>query len=341
MPMTLADLKPFALTMGDPAGLGGEIAVKAWRRRAKLELPAFFMVDDPARVAKIAKQLNIDAPVVEVDGPAAAAACFDAALPVLPVRLDKPVLPGKPTPESAPFVLRSIELAVKLALGGEAAGVVTNPIGKAVLAASGFKHAGHTQYLGELCGPGHRPVMLFACSTLRTVPLSVHCSLAEAVRRLSADLLKSTAHTLFDALRRDFGVEEPRIAVAGLNPHAGEDGLLGREEIDLIIPALAQLRAEGLMLTGPFPGDSLFTEKVRVTYDAALCMYHDQALIPVKTIDFAHGVNVTLGLPIVRTSPDHGTAYDIAGSGTAQANSLIAALWLASDIARRRQRFGA
>jgi len=338
MPDAAARPRPFALTMGDPAGIGGEIAVKAWRRRARLELPEFFLLDDPARIAGIARQLNIEAPIREVDGPAAAAGCFDTALPVLPVRLAKAAVAGKPSPDAAPAVLRSIELAVTLALAGEAGGVVTNPVGKAVLATAGFKHAGHTQYLGELCGPGHRPVMMFVCSTLRTVPLTVHCALYEAVRRISADLLRHTAQTIAQALEIDFGVSRPRIAVAGLNPHAGEGGLLGREELEVIGPALERLRAEGLNLIGPLPGDALFTEKSRQHYDAALCMYHDQALIPIKTIDFEHGVNVTLGLPIIRTSPDHGTAYDIAGTGAAQATSLVAALWLANDIARRRQR---
>ncbi len=315
--------------MGDPAGIGGEITAKAWCA-LRGDGPAFLAVDDPARLAALG------VPVRVLEAPEAAGAAFAAGLPVLPLPLATPARAGKPDPANAPAVIGSIERAVALALDGRVGAVVTNPINKAALYAAGFRHPGHTEFLAELTGVPGQEVMMLASPLLRVVPVSVHVALRQAVADLNGAAIVRTGLTTAAALRRDFGVPAPRLAVAGLNPHAGEGGALGEEDGAIVAPAIAALREAGVDATGPWPPDTMFTPAARARYDAALCMYHDQALIPLKTLDMEGGVNVTLGLPIVRTSPDHGTAYDIAGKGVASPASLIAALRLAGELAERR-----
>ncbi|MFW7268443.1 4-hydroxythreonine-4-phosphate dehydrogenase PdxA [Gluconacetobacter sp. Hr-1-5] len=316
-----------ALTMGDPAGVGPELTVAAWRA-LRADGPGFMVLGDPALYGGVPVRVVADA--------AQAAAVFGEALPVLPVGLACAARPGAPDVANAPAVIGSIARAVELALGGQVGAVVTNPISKLVLKQAGFAHPGHTEYLAELCGVPGREVMMLACPELRVVPVTIHVSLRRALDSLTVDEIVRCGRTTVAALRRDFGIAVPRLAVAGLNPHAGEGGVMGGEEGEIIAPAIAVLRGDGVDVTGPWPPDTMFTPPARARYDAALCMYHDQALIPLKTIDMAGGVNVTLGLPIVRTSPDHGTAFDIAGQGVADPSSLIAALKLARDMARNR-----
>jgi 4-hydroxythreonine-4-phosphate dehydrogenase len=325
---------PLALTMGDPAGIGGELTLRAWR--ALREGPRFVALDDPDRLRGVARALRLDVPIVEIADAGAAASIFPDALPVLPVRLPAPSTPGRPDVANAPAVIASIEQATRLAQAGAAGAVVTNPISKAILYGAGFRFPGHTEFLAALTGVPGREVMMLASPLLRVVPVTVHVSLRRALDLLTTDAIVATARTTHAALLRDFGIARPRLAIAGLNPHAGEGGALGQEEATTIEPAIAALRAEGLDVSGPWPPDTMFTEAARTRYDAAICMYHDQALIPLKTLDMRQGVNVTLGLPIVRTSPDHGTAFDIAGQGIADPASLIAALRLAAELASRR-----
>ncbi len=331
---------PPVLTPGDPAGIGAEIALAAWRRRGEADVPAFALLDDPERLAALAARLDLEVPVRPVDTPTAARAAFADGLPVLAHGFPAPVTPGTPDPANARATIDAIDRAVALVRQGAAGAVVTNPIAKHVLQAAGFAHPGHTEYLAELAagpdGAVPQPVMMLACPALRVVPVTVHIPLAEVPRRLTAETLTATARITHTALRRDFAIAQPRLAVAGLNPHAGEHGRMGREEIEVIEPALDTLRAEGLQIDGPLSADTMFHAEARAGYDAALCMYHDQALIPLKTLDFAHGVNVTLGLPFVRTSPDHGTAFGLAGTGRADPSSLIAALDTARTMAANR-----
>jgi 4-hydroxythreonine-4-phosphate dehydrogenase len=326
---------PLALTMGEPAGIGGELTLLAWRRRRGEALPPFFALDDPARLERLAGALGWPVPLRAIAAPEEAAAAFPEALPVLPVALPRPVAAGRPDPANAPAVIAAIRTAAMLAGAGRAAALVTNPIQKETLYAAGFRHPGHTEFLAELAG-GVEVAMMLACPELRVVPVTVHLPLREAVAALSSDKIVAAGRIAAAALARDFAIARPRLAVAALNPHAGESGTLGREEIEIIAPAVAALRASGIGAEGPAPADTLFHPAARQRYDAVLCMYHDQALIPLKTIDFAHGVNVTLGLPFIRASPDHGTALDIAGSGKADPASLIAALKLAGEMAARR-----
>jgi 4-hydroxythreonine-4-phosphate dehydrogenase len=326
--------------MGEPAGIGGEIALHAWRRRRE-GVPEFFSLDDPDRLAGLARRVRFDVPIEEIADPVEAAQAFDRALPVLPVRLPRPVEPGRPEPHAAASVLASIERAVALVREGRAAAVVTNPIHKETLLSAGFQYPGHTEYLGALVGSVADPVMMLACEALRVVPVTIHLPLRKAVSALKARNIVHCGRVTDAALRRRFGIAKPRIAVAGFNPHAGEGGYLGREEIDIIAPAIEQLVREGIGAFGPLAADSLFHAGARATYDAVLCMYHDQALIPIKTLDFEGSVNVTLGLPFVRTSPDHGTAFDIAGTGRANPASLMAALRLAAAMAEAEARYAA
>jgi 4-hydroxythreonine-4-phosphate dehydrogenase len=328
-------MPPLVLTMGEPAGIGGEIALAAWSRRAA-GIPPFALIDDPARLTSLAKTLGQEIAVREVSDLEEVPSVWPNALPILPIRLAAPVVPGKLDPRNAAAVIVAIERAVHLVQSGAASGLVTNPIQKQVLIEAGFKHPGHTEFLAELAGPGTVPVMMLACPGLRVVPVTVHMSLKEAISLLDGDRILTAARITVEALKRDFAIARPRLAVAGLNPHAGEAGLFGREEIEVIEPALKLLRAEGIRVQGPFPADTMFHLSARAGYDAALCMYHDQALIPLKTIDFERGVNITMGLPFVRTSPDHGTALNIAGKGRASAESLIAALALAAQMAATR-----
>ena len=323
---------PLVLTMGDPAGVGAEIALGAWASR-QVRHP-FLFLGDPAALAGPARRAGIA--VAEIGAPDQAAAAFGSALPVLPLPLASPPRPGRPDPANAPMVVESIARAVGLVQSGAAAAVVTNPINKKALKdGAGFAFPGHTEYLAHLAGVD-RVVMMLASPLLRVVPVTIHIPLAEVPRALTAELIEETARITAEGLKRDFGIDRPRLAVAGLNPHAGEQGAMGREEIEIIAPALDRLRAEGLCIAGPLPADTMFHAQARARYDVALTMYHDQGLIPIKALDFARGVNVTLGLPFIRTSPDHGTAYDIAGTGKADPTSLIEALSLAADMAARR-----
>jgi len=327
---------PLAVTMGEPAGIGGEILLKAWTT-ARDRLPPFLAIDDPGRLARLARRLGLEAAIDVVADPEAVAGLFSRAIPVLPLGMEIDAEPGRPDPRFAPAVLAAIDRGVDLARAGRVAALVTNPIAKSVLAAGGFRHPGHTEYLADRLGVGAAGVaMMLVAPELRVVPVTIHMSLAEAIRRLDADLIVAQARITASGLRRDFGLASPRLALAGLNPHAGEDGKMGDEDARIVAPAIARLRAEGIDAKGPFPADTLFHPAARKRYDVALGMYHDQALIPLKTLDFAGGVNVTLGLPIVRTSPDHGTAFDIAGQGVADPASLIAALRLAGEMAARR-----
>jgi 4-hydroxythreonine-4-phosphate dehydrogenase len=330
---------PLALTMGEPAGIGGEITLRAWLRRRDDAVPPFLILDDPRRLERLADALGWHVAIRAIDGPEEAAPCFPDALPVLPVTLSAPAIPGRPDRGNAAAIVKAITAAAELARDGRVAALVTNPIQKEVLYAAGFRHAGHTEFLAELAG-GAVPAMMLVCPELRVVPVTIHLPLREAVAALSTENIIAAGRITAEGLVRDFAVRRPRLAVAALNPHAGERGALGREEIDIIAPAVAALRDAGIAAEGPLPADTLFHAEARRRYDAVLCMYHDQALIPLKTIDFARGVNVTLGLPFVRSSPDHGTALDIAGSGAADPSSLIAALKLAGEMAARRARHG-
>lgn len=322
--MTLA---PVALTCGEPSGIGPEIAAKA-RLALGQGLP-FFWIGDPGHLPATTRWQAIDTP-------AAAHAVPADTLPVLRHDFSAPATPGRPAPENARHVIDVIARAVSLVQAGQACALCTAPINKKALKdGAGFGFPGHTEYLAHLAGDA-QVVMMLACDALRTVPVTIHCPLSEVPHRLTRALLSQTLQITHAGLIRDFGLTAPRIAVAGLNPHAGEGGAMGREELDLIIPVLDDLRARGLNLSGPLPADTMFHPAARARYDAAVCMYHDQALIPIKTLDFASGVNVTLGLPFVRTSPDHGTAFDIAGRGMADASSLIAALHMAQSMARHR-----
>ena len=320
-----------ALTMGDPAGIGGEVTAGAWRQLRR-EGPAFALVGDPGLTG---------APVQPVRDLREAEAVFPDAVPVLSLDtpLGAPVRPGCPDPAHGSAVVRSIERAVELVRAGEAAAVVTNPISKANLYASGFPHPGHTEFLAALTG-APLPVMMLANDFLRVVPVTIHVSLRRALDLLTTDAIVAAARITAASLRSQFGIARPRLALAGLNPHAGEAGAMGTEEETVIAPALAALRAEGIDVSGPHPPDTMFTPAARAGYDAAVCMYHDQALIPLKTLDMSSGVNVTLGLPIVRTSPDHGTAFDIAGQNRADPSSLMAALRLADRMAESRKELG-
>ena len=324
--------------MGEPAGIGGDIALLAWTRRAE-GLPAFVGLDDPDRLRGLAGRLGLAVPVREVASAAEAVDVFAQALPVLAQPLARAVEPGCPDPANARSVQASIERAVALAGAGEVAGVVTNPIHKQVMYEGGFCFPGHTEFLASLpAAKGRREVMMLACPGLRVVPVTIHVALAEAIAGLTQGLIVELGLVTARALVEDFAIAHPRLAVAALNPHAGEGGSMGREEMVIVAPAVAELRRAGIDAAGPAPADTLFHARARLTYDAVLCMYHDQALIPLKTIDFDRGVNITLGLPFVRTSPDHGTAFDLAGSGRANPESLMAALVEAERIARNRSR---
>jgi 4-hydroxythreonine-4-phosphate dehydrogenase len=325
---------PLALSMGEPAGVGPEIIAGAWAA-LKGEGPAFVVVGDAALLRQQGQ------PVEAVRSAADAPAVFGRAIPVLDHPPPAPVAPGRPDPANAGAVADWIERAVALALSGEARGVVTAPIAKAPLYAAGFRFPGHTEFIAELTADvpfaGTRgPVMMLTAKDLRACLVTIHTPLAEVPELVTAERVARAARVVHEAMRRDFGIAAPRLALAALNPHGGEGGAIGLEEIEVLIPAAAALRAEGIAITDPLPADTLFHDAARATYDAVLCLYHDQALIPVKTLDFWGGVNTTLGLPVVRTSPDHGTGFDIAGKGVARADSLIAAVRLAGEMAGMR-----
>ena len=331
----LHDKPPLAMTMGDPAGIGPELSLLAWRERRRGD-PPFFLLAAPAHLAAIARRTGIDAPIIETE-PSQTAGAIERGLPVVPLENPVEAEPGRPDACNGEAIIESIARAVSAARSGEARAVVTNPISKAVLYAAGFRFPGHTEYLGDLAKAWEEPafpVMMIWSEALAVVPVTIHIPLSEAPKALSVDLIVKTARMVDRDLRARFGLAQPRLALAGLNPHAGEGGAMGREEITIIAPAIEQLRAEGVDAVGPLPADTMFHAKARARYDVALTMYHDQGLIPVKTLAFDDGVNVTLGLPFVRTSPDHGTAFDIAGKGVANPASLIAALKLADRLTR-------
>jgi 4-hydroxythreonine-4-phosphate dehydrogenase len=327
--------KPLALTSGEPAGIGPDIAIKAWLRRDELKLPAFYLLGDRELLAARARVLGLEVKLAEVR-PQDANDTFANALPVVATGHAATARPGQPDHTSAAAALASIRQAVGDVVAGRAGAVVTNPIAKSVLYRAGFRHPGHTEFLAELAATGGQtpqPVMMLWSPALAVVPVTIHVPLHQAIARLSSDLIVTTARIVVAALKARFGLASPRLVVSGLNPHAGEDGSLGTEEQTIVTPAVEVLRHEGIAIRGPLPADTMFHGAVRKTYDCAICMYHDQALIPIKTLAFEDAVNVTLGLPFVRTSPDHGTAFDIAGTGRADPSSLIAALRLAARMA--------
>lgn len=328
---------PLALSLGDPAGIGPEITVKAWRALRE-QGPAFMVVGDAQALASAPGE---PVPVRAVTGPHEALQVFADAIPVLDLPLSTPVIAGQPNPANGGAVIRWIETGAGLALSGAVSGLVTAPIAKAPLYAAGFRFPGHTEFLADLTAASQQdiprgPVMMLIAGDLRVALVTIHTPLAAVSGQLSIEGVVNTALVTARALRRDFGIETPRMVLCGFNPHAGESGEIGREEIDILQPAVRALADLGVTLRGPLPADSLFHAEARAGYDAAICLYHDQALIPVKMLDFWGGVNVTLGLPIVRTSPDHGTGFDIAGRGLARPDSLIAAIRLAAQIADRR-----
>lgn len=328
--------KYIAVTMGDPAGVGPDITLAAWQARKQSALPPFFVIGDSGLFEDRIRSIGLEIPVRTISAPEDTADVFDSALPVLSVPLASPVAPGAPAANSAPAIVGAIEKGVDLIHEGAASALVTNPINKALLLDTGFAHPGHTEFLGELArghGDDAFPVMMLVCDALRVVPATVHIPLSQVPAALNEALILRTITVTADALRQRFGIASPRIAVTGLNPHAGESGALGREEIEIIGPAIEKARqSTGAEITGPYPADTIFQDRLRGTYDAVIAMYHDQALVPVKTIAFDEAVNLTLGLPFIRTSPDHGTAYDLAGTGRANASSLIAAIKLAARL---------
>ncbi len=330
--MSSAPANPLAVSLGDPAGVGPEVIAKCWDHRASFGLPRFVAIGDARSIAAV-----WDGPIELVEDPRQADGAFDYGLPVIQIRAPQEEIPGHPTVAGAHTSLDSLEIAVGLARSGSASAVVTGPVAKEQLYAIGFQHPGQTEFVAERCGisPGN-VVMMLAGPTLRTVPVTTHLPLSEVVGRLSSGLIESRGRAALRGLQRNFGIAEPRLAVASLNPHAGEGGQLGMEEIEIIEPAIAALAAEGWRVTGPHPADTMFHARARANYDAALCMYHDQALIPIKALHFEDAVNVTLGLPIVRTAPDHGTAFDIAGQDRADPRPMAAAMRMAAENAALR-----
>lgn len=332
----MADPAPLALTLGDPAGIGPELALAAWLARREHGIAPFFVCGGRRALEEAAAHCGLEVPLAEIDAPAEAGDRFATALPVLSGE-DGAYTPGSPDGNGAQIARASLEQGTRSARDGAAAAVVTGPVSKTQLAATGFAFPGQTEFLADAAGLVTGDVaMMIAGPTLRTVPLTIHIALADVPAALTTDLIVTRARIVARALVRDFGIAEPRLAIAALNPHAGENGTFGTEEARVIEPAIAQLEAEGLLVTGPHPADALFAPRARATYDAALCMYHDQALVPVKALDFDQGVNVTLGLPFIRTAPDHGTAFAIAGRGLANPGATIAALTMAGAMAARR-----
>ncbi len=316
---------PLAVTIGDPAGVGPEIILEAWSRRDELRLPPFLVCGSPRVLHEAARGLGI---------------AFPDNL-IVDAGVDAAYTPGEPKRDGAALARAALSQALDMVQSGEAAGVVTAPVSKAAIYGVDDTFVGQTEFCADACGaPRNSAVMMLAGPSLRTVPMTVHCALAEVPARITHELIVERTRIVARAMKTDYGIESPRIALAGLNPHAGEDGRMGREEIEIIAPAIVQLRSEGIDATGPHPADTLFAPHKRETYDVAIAMYHDQALVPLKTLDFDEGVNVTLGLPVVRTSPDHGTAFDIAGKGIARPNAMIAAIRMAGEIAARRASLG-
>jgi 4-hydroxythreonine-4-phosphate dehydrogenase len=330
-----------ALTIGEPAGIGPDIALAVWQRRQELALPPFYLLADPDFLRRRAEQIG-SATALAVVTPAEAEAAFRTALPVVDIGVNITAEPGEPDATSAPAALTAIRRAVADVCAGHAAAVVTNPVAKNILYRAGFADPGHTEFLAKLVeestGNRVRPVMLLWSPELAVVPVTIHLPLKDVFTALTADLIVETCRIVAHDMRTRFGITRPRLAIAGLNPHAGEQGTLGAEDLDIVRPAVDRLLADGIDARGPLSADSMFHQAARDTYDVAIAMYHDQALIPIKTLAFDHAVNVTLGLPFVRTSPDHGTAFDIAGTGRADPSSLIAAIELAARISTRETR---
>jgi 4-hydroxythreonine-4-phosphate dehydrogenase len=325
-------LPPLSVSLGDPAGIGPEVIAKCWDNRDSFGLPAFVAIGDPRSVAAV-----WDGPIEVVDDPRQADAAFDFGLPLIQLNTPDSDTPGHPSVSGAHTSLDSLEMAVGLARSGSASAVVTGPVAKEQLYAIGFAHPGQTEFVAERCGVSpQNVVMMLAGPSLRTIPLTTHLPLAEVPARLSIGLIEARGRATLRGLQRSFGIAEPRLAISALNPHAGEGGRLGREEVEIIEPAIAALAAEGWRVTGPHPADTMFHARARANYDAALCMYHDQALIPIKALHFEDAVNVTLGLPIVRTAPDHGTAFDIAGLDRADPRPMAAAIRMAAANAALR-----
>jgi 4-hydroxythreonine-4-phosphate dehydrogenase len=325
-------IAPLAVSLGDPAGIGPEVVAKCWDHRSAFNLPAFLAVGDARSLTAV-----WDGPIVTIDDPRDADSAFDVGLPVIHLPSADPDIPGRPSISGAHCSLDSLELAVGLARAGSASAVVTGPVSKLQLYAIGFTHPGQTEFVAERCGVASENVaMMLAGPTLRTVPVTTHLPFALVPERLTPALIEARGRATMRGLQRHFGIADPKLAVAGLNPHAGEGGTLGTEEQDLIRPAVDALRAEGWQVIGPLPADTMFHEAARSQYDAALCMYHDQALIPLKALHFDEGVNITLGLPIVRTAPDHGTAFDIAGEDRADPRAMAAAIRMAATCAAYR-----
>ena len=323
---------PLAVSLGDPAGIGPEVVAKCWDNRSAFGLPPFVAIGDPRSITAV-----WDGPLEIIDDPGQADAAFDVGLPLFQIMAAQADVPGQPTVAGAHCSLDALELAVGLARSGSVSAVVTGPVSKEQLYGIGFTHPGQTEFVAERCGIAAANVaMMLAGPTLRTVPVTTHLPFTEVAEKLSSALIESRARTVLRGLQRQFGIAEPRLAISGLNPHAGEGGMLGKEEIEIIEPAIAALRAEGWRVTGPHPADTMFHETARARYDAALCMYHDQALIPLKALHFNDGVNTTLGLPIVRTAPDHGTAFDIAGEDRADPRPMAAAIRMAAECGAYR-----
>ena len=330
--MARAPQAPLAVSLGDPAGIGPEVLAKCWDNRDRFGLVPFVVIGDPRSVRAV-----WDGQIATIEDPREADSAFDVGLPLIQIPSPEEDRPGHPSVAGAHCSLDALEIAVGLARSGSASAVVTGPVSKQQLYSIGFRHPGQTEFVAERCGiAASNVVMMLAGSTLRTVPVTTHIPLRDVPGELTANLIESRGRTTLRGLQRNFGIAEPRLAITGLNPHAGEGGLLGQEEIEIIEPAIAALRAEGWRVTGPHPADTLFHDTARARFDAALCMYHDQALIPVKALHFADAVNITLGLPIVRTAPDHGTAFDIAGEDKADPRPMAAALKLAQECATHR-----
>jgi 4-hydroxythreonine-4-phosphate dehydrogenase len=332
--------RPLLLTQGDPAGIGPELSLRAWHQRNRASLPPFAVIGDPTYLAQVAQGYGWTIPITPID-PSQVGDVFPQALPVIPISTPVSAQPGHPDATNAPSVIESIETAVRLVRAGSASALITNPIAKHVLYEAGFRHPGHTEFLAALASEGgdraYHPVMMLWSERLAVVPVTVHIPLSAVPSALTTDLIILTGRIVARELQERFGIARPRLAVAGLNPHAGENGAMGSEDGGVIGPAIETLRAEGIEVAGPLPADTMFHARARSRYDAALAMYHDQALIPIKTIAFDEAVNVTLGLPFVRTSPDHGTAFDIAGKGIAKPDSLMAALKLAARLGARAE----
>ncbi len=327
-------IEPVAVALGDPAGIGAEITAKAYAERQVRGLPCFFAVG-----SRRALETSWHGPVETITAPSQAREVCDHALPLIEVEHREEIIPGEPTLEGARCALDALEFATGLVRSGAAGALVTAPISKAQLIAIGFTHPGQTEFVAERCGVASQNVaMMLLGPTLKCVPVTMHTSIASVPELLTVDLIVGRITATARGLMKNFGIEHPRIAVAGLNPHAGESGLMGVEEENIIRPAMEMLAHEDFTLVGPLPADTMFHPRARAKYDAAVCMYHDQALIPVKTLHFDEGVNLTLGLPIVRTSPDHGTAFDIAGKNLARPDAMVAALQVAADCAERRMR---